>query len=33
LRDAAERAGMPDAATVYPSEIEYFVKEMKAKNR
>jgi hypothetical protein len=33
LRDAAERAGMPDAATAYPPEIEYFVKEMKAKNR
>ena len=33
LRDAAERAGMSDAATKSSSEIENFIKEMKAKNR
>jgi|TARA_R100000149_G_scaffold10419_2_gene3741 hypothetical protein len=33
LRDAAEKAGMPDAATKSPPEIVNFVREMKVRNK
>ena len=33
LRDAAERAGMSDAATKSPAEIMNFVREMKVRNK
>ena len=33
LRDAAEKAGMPDAATKSPAEIMTFVREMKVRNK
>jgi hypothetical protein len=33
LRDAAEKAGMPDAATKSPAEIMNFVREMKVRNK
>ena len=33
LRDAAERAGMPDAATKSLADISNFVREMKVRNQ
>lgn len=33
LRDAAERAGMPDAATKSLADISNFVREMKVRNK